>query len=168
MNNTIEQSEIPASVYSDPIRYVTYREDGVLDGCYWQVPPQEHIVRMIPVNDSTAADWPHYRANDARDDVESVPPAPVASPQVPDYVTAVQSMLDMKARERLYDSILSACTYATSTQPKFQSEGQACVAWRDAVWAKCYDLMSAVDAGTLAQPTIDELLSMLPTMEWPE
>lgn len=94
--------------------------------------------------------------------------AEVAKPDVPDYVSAVQSMLDLKAAERRYDNILSACTYATSTQPKFQAEGQACVAWRDAVWSKCYELMEQVDAGTLAQPTIEELLAMLPTMEWPE
>jgi hypothetical protein len=87
---------------------------------------------------------------------------------VPDYVAAVQAMLDAKAQGRRYDSILSACTYATSTQPKFQAEGQACVAWRDAVWSKCYQLMADVDAGVLAQPTVEELLAMLPTMEWPE
>jgi hypothetical protein len=94
--------------------------------------------------------------------------AEAAKPTVPDYVTAVQSMLDLKAAERRYDNILSACTYATSTQPKFQAEGQACVAWRDAVWSKCYELMEQVDSGALAQPTVDELLAMLPAMEWPE
>lgn len=97
--------------------------------------------------------------------IDSAPPAP---PAVPDYVTAVQMMLDTKARERLYDNILSACTYATSTRPKFQAEGQACVAWRDAVWSRCYELMADVDSGALTQPTIEELLAMLPTMEWPE
>lgn len=94
--------------------------------------------------------------------------AAAATPAVPDYVTAVQAMLDAKAQERRYDNILSACTYATSTQPRFQAEGQSCVAWRDAVWSKCYELMEQVDAGALAQPTVDELLAMLPAMEWPQ
>jgi hypothetical protein len=93
--------------------------------------------------------------------------AEAAKPAVPGYVTAVQAMLDEKAQERRYDNILSACTYATSTQPRFQAEGQACVAWRDAVWSKCYQLMADVDAGVLPQPTIEELIAMLPTMEWP-
>lgn len=150
-----------------PVLYVTFDADGTLDGCYLQVPPEEHATRMILVEDERALDWVCYRANEARDGVEILPPAPSPLPQVPDYVTAVQAMLDAKARERRYDNILSACTYATSTQPKFQAEGQACVAWRDAVWSQCYELMEQVDAGTLAQPTIEELLAMLPTMEWP-
>lgn len=149
------------------VRYVTYGVDGTLDGCYLQVPPGAHTACMIVVDDACAADWVRYRANAARDGVELIPPAPPAPPQVPDYVSAVQKMLDAKAQERRYDNILSACTYATSSKPKFQAEGQACVAWRDAVWEKCYQLMADVDSGSLAQPAIDELLAMLPSMEWP-
>jgi hypothetical protein len=35
------------------------------------------------------------------------------------------------------------------------------------VWAKCYDLLAQVQAGTLAQPTVTELLAMLPAITWP-
>ena len=96
-----------------------------------------------------------------------LPPVPVVPPTVPEYIAAIQIRLDDKARERNYDSILSACTYVTSTVPKFQAEGQACVEWRDAVWAQSYALMAQVQGGEIAQPTIPELLAMLPTMEWP-
>lgn len=161
MAEIIENAEIPA------VRYVTYLEDGVLDGCYLQVPPEEHVSRMIAVDDATASDWVRFQANAARDGVELAPTAQPL-PQVPEYKAAVQALLDAKAREREYDGILSATTYATSTLPRFQAEGQACVAWRDAVWSRCYELMEQVDAGTLAQPTIEELLAMLPAMEWPE
>jgi hypothetical protein len=150
-----------------PVGYVTYGEDGALDGSYFQVPRAEHTVRMIAVDEDTRAVWVRYRANEARDGVELIPLAPPEPPSVPDYVTAVQGLLDDKARERMYDNILSACTYATSTNPKFQAEGQACVEWRDLVWAKCYELMGQVEGGTLPQPTVNELLDMLPTMEWP-
>jgi hypothetical protein len=148
-------------------RYVTYLPDGTLDGCFLQVPPEDHVDRMIVIDETQASAWVNYRANEARDGVELVQPAPPAPPEVPDYVAAVQRMLDAKAQERRYDSILSACTYATSTRPRFQAEGQACVAWRDVVWAKCYELMGQVDSGKLQQPSIDELLAMIPTMEWP-
>lgn len=55
---------------SQPVRYVTYTDDGALDGCYLQVPPEEHAARMILVDDSILIDWPRYVANDARDGVE--------------------------------------------------------------------------------------------------
>jgi hypothetical protein len=90
-----------------------------------------------------------------------------AKPAVPQYVAAVQAMLDAKAQERHYDNILSACTYATSTNAKFQAEGQACVEWRDAVWAECYALMDKVMSHMQPQPSVEELLAMLPPMVWP-
>lgn len=80
---------------------------------------------------------------------------------------AVQKMLDEKVKERNYDGILSACSYATSTNPKFAAEGQACVAWRDAVWDDCYVLLDRVTNGQMAVPTADELIAMLPKLEWP-
>lgn len=91
----------------------------------------------------------------------------VVFPTEAEYTVGVQSMLDTKAQERNYDGILSACTYATSTNAKFKAEGQACSDWRDAVWAKCYDVLGQVKAGTLTQPTMSELLAMLPQLVWP-
>lgn len=79
----------------------------------------------------------------------------------------VQKRLDEWARERGYESILSLCTYATSTVPKFQAEGQRGVEVRDACWAFGYSLLAQVEAGQAVVPSEDELLQMLPSMEWP-
>ena len=78
------------------------------------------------------------------------------------FVDLVQNYLDTKARERNYDNILSLCTYATSTNPTFAKEGQAGVAWRDSVWAKCCSILAEVEAGTRETPTTEEVLAELP------
>jgi hypothetical protein len=58
---------------TDTQRYVTYAPDGSLDGCYLQVPPEEHASRMIGIDEEQAAVWVNYRANEARDGVELAP-----------------------------------------------------------------------------------------------
>ncbi|MCP3177316.1 hypothetical protein MJO47_09415 [Desulfuromonas sp. KJ2020] len=80
---------------------------------------------------------------------------------------AVQRHLDTTAKERNYDNMMSLCTYATSLNTKFQSEGQAGVEWRDNVWATCYQVMADVLAGTRPVPTEEELLAELPVFVWP-
>ena len=71
---------------------------------------------------------------------------------------AVQNMLDNAAKAKGYDSILSACTYAAYPN-QFQADGQEFVAWRGAVWAKCYEILGEVEAGTRPAPTVPELLA---------
>jgi len=83
------------------------------------------------------------------------------------YVGAVQAHLDEIARSRNYDSILSLCTYATSTDAKFAAEGQAGVEWRDAVWTSCYQTLEQWNTGAIDTPTIDDLIASLPEIVWP-
>jgi hypothetical protein len=149
------------------MNYVTYdAATGALTGGYLQDLTPEHEAAHIPVTADVRLNWCAYCANAARDGVELAPVVELP-PTVPQYTTAIQSMLDAKAQERHYDGILSACTYATSSVPSFAAEGQACVDWRDAVWSRSYELMGQVQAGTLAQPTIAAMLAMLPAMAWP-
>ena len=83
------------------------------------------------------------------------------------YTAAVQKHLDDFARTRGYDGILSACTYATSTNPRFAAEGQYAVEARDATWTKFYEVLAAVEAGSRPMPTMEELIAELPVLEWP-
>lgn len=95
------------------------------------------------------------------------PPPPTPEQIVAQYTAAVQKHLDDFARTLGYDGIMSACTYATSTVPKFKAEGQYAVEARDATWVKCYEVLAAVEAGSRPMPTLEELLTELPVLTWP-
>ena len=85
-----------------------------------------------------------------------------------DIINCTQSRLDDFARTRNYDGILSACTYATSTIPKFQQEAQYCVEARDSTWATLYSIMAEVQSGNRPMPrSFEELEPELPILEWP-
>lgn len=84
---------------------------------------------------------------------------------------AVQDWMDETVSVRNYDNIFTACSYANSTDTKFRAEGEACVAWRDRVWKRCYAILDEVMAGLRVIPTTQELLAELRTkvpFVWPE
>lgn len=83
-------------------------------------------------------------------------------------VKATQSRLDDFAHTRLYDGILSAATYATSTVTKFAAEGQYCVTARDSTWAALYAILAEVQAGTRPMPAgYTDIEPLLPALTWP-
>lgn len=95
-------------------------------------------------------------------------PIPTPSQLQAAFVAAIQQRLDDFARTRNYDGILSACTYATSTVPKFAAEGQACVDLRDATWSAAYAILAEVQAGTRPMPaSLADIEADLPALGWP-
>ena len=83
-------------------------------------------------------------------------------------VQATQQRLDDFARTRNYDGILSLCTYATSSVPKFAAEGQYGVEARDATWAKLYAVLAEVEGGTRPMPSgYSDIEGELPALVWP-
>lgn len=83
-------------------------------------------------------------------------------------VQQTQQRLDDFARSRGYDSCLSCCTYATSPTPRFAAEGQYCVGARDATWAKLYEMLDEVLAGTRPMPSgYADVEPELPVLAWP-
>lgn len=85
-----------------------------------------------------------------------------------EIVSATQKRLDDFARTRNYDDILSLCTYATDTNPKFAAEGQYGIQSRSATWAAMYQIMGDVEAGTRPVPSgYADVEADLPALEWP-
>lgn len=95
-------------------------------------------------------------------------PQPETEEILKSIVNSAQNRLDEFAKTRGYDGILSLATYATSTVPKFQAEGQYGVEARDATWAKLYEIMAEVEAGTRPMPAgFEDIEPELPLLEWP-
>jgi hypothetical protein len=85
-----------------------------------------------------------------------------------EIVSAAHAALDSFARTRGYDNILSACTYATDTNPVFAAEGQRCVDLRGQTWATLYTMLAEVEAGQRPVPvSVEEVIALLPVPEWP-
>lgn len=95
---------------------------------------------------------------------------PEAPPQLtPEEIfrANVQARLDAFAATRGYDGILSACSYATSTNERFRREGQRAVELRDATWATGYQLLAEIQAGTRQMPSsFSEVEPLLPALTW--
>lgn len=76
-----------------------------------------------------------------------------------------QQLLDAKAREKGYDDILSACSYA-GYDNDFRAEGEAFGIWRAKVWKYGYALLNAIAEGKHKMPkSFDEILAEMPTLE---
>lgn len=76
-----------------------------------------------------------------------------------------QELLDAKAREKGYDDILSACSYA-GYDNDFRAEGEAFGIWRAKVWKYGYALLNAIAEGKHKMPaSFDEILAEMPTLE---
>lgn len=75
----------------------------------------------------------------------------------------VQEALDSKAKEYLYDSIISATSYINSTNPRFRADADAFVKWRDAVWVWAYAKLDDVKNNVIPKPDFGQLLNDMPS-----
>lgn len=117
----------------------------------------------VPCNEDVAIGWSYISG-------EFHAPTPVsqASPTVNDFRYIIQALVDETANERQYDSGVTLASYVNSTIPQWAAEAQAFVAWRDAVWLHALTELDKVQSGARSQPTIEDFIAELPTLEWPE
>ena len=128
------------------------------DGSVWAFEldgSQDHLITpdMTPISDAEL----HALRN----------PAPSADQIKASIVQLTQQRLDDFAKTRNYDNILSACTYATSSIPKFSQEGQSAVNARDTTWAALYTILAEVESGSKSMPKgFTDIEPFLPVLEW--
>lgn len=154
---------------SSAVSYVSYLEDGTLDGGYFQQIHPAHLNRYILVDFSVTQEWYLYQANAARDGVELIPPAP---PQPMDEWAmwrAVQEETHRVACSFGYETILSAISFAgQSAVTRLQADGQLLAEWRAQMWDGTYDIIADARAESRTRPTsAAELLAELPAAPVP-
>lgn len=95
------------------------------------------------------------------------PTGPTLEQRAAAMLVAVDAHLNDAARSKGYDSILSAALRAALPASPFHADGVAFGTWMDLVYAKCYEVLAQVKAGAVTEPTVDELLAMLPELQLP-
>jgi hypothetical protein len=103
--------------------------------------------------DPLNTDYQAYLAWVAAGNTATPVPGPTQSQLIASYEAAIQVALDTYAQSWGYDSIVSAASYATSTNTKFAAEAAALISWRDEVWAWAEAYEAQVVAGTVTIPT---------------
>jgi len=66
---------------------------------------------------------------------------------------ALQAELDAGAQAWGYDSVISAASYASSSNPQFKAEALAQIERRDATWAWAAQELAAFQGGTQTMPS---------------
>lgn len=84
-------------------------------------------------------------------------PAPTKEEKIIQYEAAAQANLDSVAQSWGYRDLVTAASYAASTNAQFKADAEALIAWRDAYWVKAYSL----EAGKLPA-TAAEFVAKLP------
>lgn len=103
-----------------------------------------------------------------------LPYTPPPPPSPPDYTQekldlgqAVYEHMNQIVQQYDYRTIDSACLRVLSSNPSYKAQGIAAMAWRDAVDAKCEEILMSVISGERLVPSLEELIAELPVLEWP-
>jgi hypothetical protein len=128
-----------------------------------------HGVREIAPELTSKGTWEQRWETFALDpDVVTANQAARAQRIQADIVAATQVRLDAFAQTRHYDDIKSASDYAGCSVPKFSQEGTYCRDARAETWAKLYDMLAEVQAGTRPMPSgFADVEPELPPLVWP-
>lgn len=82
------------------------------------------------------------------------------------YSKAIDLHINKIARSKQYNDAVSLASYADSTNSQWKQEALTFIAWRDSVWLFAFEKLKEVQQGLIPQPTIEELIVSLPTINW--
>lgn len=82
------------------------------------------------------------------------------------YEQQVDKWMDSVVQTRKYTSIHTCASYRGSSIPKFNAEGTAAFEWRDKVYSQLYVYIDDVLCGRKPIPSVEQLISELPTINW--
>lgn len=85
---------------------------------------------------------------------------------ISDYKQAIQAHIDAVARAKDYDSGVSLAGYKGSAVEAYAADAEAFTTWRDPLWLTVFGILAEVQSGAISQPTIPELIAMLPAPPW--
>ena len=81
--------------------------------------------------------------------------------RIRNLIISIKIHLDSVAKKNGYESIISACSYA-SCENAFQLESIAFVKWRSSVWEYVYEQIKLIEDDKRDEPTIYQFISELP------
>jgi len=122
-------------------------------GCYVTDYPSDHLTRIASEAELNDVLRPYGLA--------------LPAPSIDDYKIAVQAHIDTVARAKDYDSGISLAGYKGSAVEAYAADADAFTTWRDPLWLTVFGILADVQSGAIPQPTIPELIAMLPAPPWP-
>lgn len=121
--------------------------------------------KIIPRNGSNK-DYQEYLHWSAQNQTLSAPPK---DPKLlrQEIVEKTQERLDLFAKTRGYDGILSACSYDPSTDVLFKQDAERAVYLRDLTWRTLYAHLEKINTGEAEIPTsFSDVEPLLPELTW--
>jgi hypothetical protein len=86
---------------------------------------------------------------------------------IDDYKSAIQDHIDTVARKKDYANGYALAGYVTDTSAEYADVAQTFINWRSSIWTFTFETLAEVQSGAIPQPTIPELIAMLPAPPWP-
>lgn len=112
------------------------------------------------------ASWYYDQPQPTQAEIDAALPAVEFLLLVREFDAAIEAYLRNEAIAAGYTNIERACMYAAAPNP-YQAESQSFVTWAGNVWAYCRQELEKVQNGTRPTPTIEQIISELPTRTVP-